>query len=74
MKSFSHLFRSYRHDVSEKARQYACGLMQAGSRKNTCRGFWTFQTARFEASKNHSRAAEGAGIGNCHDGDALYAG
>ena len=27
-------FQSYRHDVSEKARQYACGLMQAGSRKN----------------------------------------
>lgn len=34
MKNFSHHFRSYRHDVSEKARQYACGLMQAGSRKN----------------------------------------
>lgn len=27
-------FQSYRHDVSDKARQYACGLMQAGSRKN----------------------------------------
>jgi SRSO17 transposase len=27
-------FQSYRHDVSSKARQYACGLMQAGSRKN----------------------------------------
>jgi len=34
VKSFSEHFRSYRHDVSEKARQYACGLMQAGSRKN----------------------------------------
>lgn len=34
MKSFSHHFQSYRHDVSVKARQYACGLMQAGSRKN----------------------------------------
>jgi SRSO17 transposase len=34
VKSFSHHFISYRHDVSDKARQYACGLMQAGSRKN----------------------------------------
>lgn len=32
--SFSHHFRSYRHDVTDKARQYACGLMQAGARKN----------------------------------------
>ena len=34
VKSFSEHFRSYRHDVTEKARQYASGLMQAGSRKN----------------------------------------
>ena len=34
VKNFSKHFRSYRHDVSDKARQYACGLMQAGSRKN----------------------------------------
>lgn len=34
VKSFSEHFQSYRHDVSDKARQYACGLMQAGSRKN----------------------------------------
>jgi SRSO17 transposase len=34
VKSFSHHFRSHRHDVTDKARQYACGLMQAGSRKN----------------------------------------
>ncbi|BBO77886.1 hypothetical protein DSCW_53030 [Desulfosarcina widdelii] len=34
VKSFSHHFKSYRHDVSDKARQYACGLMQAGVRKN----------------------------------------
>jgi SRSO17 transposase len=34
VKSFSHHFRSYRHDVTEKARQYARGLMQAGARKN----------------------------------------
>jgi hypothetical protein len=27
-------FQSYRHDVSDKARQYAIGLMQTGSRKN----------------------------------------
>jgi SRSO17 transposase len=27
-------FQSYRHDVSDKARQYASGLMQAGPRKN----------------------------------------
>jgi SRSO17 transposase len=27
-------FQSYRHNVSDKARQYASGLMQAGSRKN----------------------------------------
>ncbi len=31
---YSHHFQSYRHNVSEKARQYLCGLMQAGSRKN----------------------------------------
>jgi hypothetical protein len=34
VKSFSYHFRSYRHDVTEKARQYAKGLMQADSRKN----------------------------------------
>jgi len=34
VKHYSEHFRSYRHDVAEKARQYACGLMQAGSRKN----------------------------------------
>ncbi|MEE4266365.1 MAG: IS701 family transposase [Desulfobacteraceae bacterium] len=34
MKSFSHHFQSYRHNVTDKARQYASGLMQAGSRKN----------------------------------------
>ena len=27
-------FQSYRHNVTDKARQYASGLMQAGSRKN----------------------------------------
>jgi SRSO17 transposase len=33
--SYTHHFRSYRHDVSEKARQYAKGLMQADrSKKN----------------------------------------
>ena len=34
MDSFSSLFISYRKDVSEKARQYWSGLMQAGTRKN----------------------------------------
>jgi SRSO17 transposase len=34
VKSYSEHFQSYRHNVSEKARQYACGLMQAGNRKN----------------------------------------
>ena len=34
LKSYSEHFHSYRHDVTEKARQYASGLMQAGSRKN----------------------------------------
>jgi len=34
VKTYAEHFQSYRHDVSEKARQYACGLMQAGSRKN----------------------------------------
>jgi SRSO17 transposase len=34
VKSFSHHFRSHRHDVSDKAHQYASGLMQAGTRKN----------------------------------------
>ena len=32
--SYSEHVKSYRHDVSDKARQYASGLMQAGSRKN----------------------------------------
>ena len=31
---FSDHFTSYHHDVTDKARQYAKGLMQAGSRKN----------------------------------------
>lgn len=34
MDTYTEHFQSYRHDVSDKARQYACGLMQAGSRKN----------------------------------------
>ena len=34
VKSYSHHFQSYRHNVTDKARQYASGLMQAGSRKN----------------------------------------
>ena len=34
MKSYRHHFQSYRHNVTEKARQYASGLMQAGARKN----------------------------------------
>jgi len=34
VKTYSEHFQSYRHDVSDKARQYASGLMQAGSRKN----------------------------------------
>lgn len=32
--TYTEHFHSYRHDVSDKARQYASGLMQAGSRKN----------------------------------------
>jgi SRSO17 transposase len=34
MEEFSSLFISYRKDVSKKAQQYLCGLMQAGTRKN----------------------------------------
>ena len=34
VKSFADLFQSYRHDVSEGARQYLSGLMQGGKRKN----------------------------------------
>ena len=34
VKTFKHHFRSYRHDVSDKAQQYLCGLMQGGGRKN----------------------------------------
>ena len=34
VKTYTEHFRSYRHNVSDKARQYASGLMQAGSRKN----------------------------------------
>ena len=32
--TYSKHFQSYRHNVSDKARQYVSGLMQAGSRKN----------------------------------------
>ena len=32
--TYTEHFQYYRHDVSDKARQYASGLMQAGSRKN----------------------------------------
>lgn len=32
--TYTEHFQSYRHEVSDKARQYACGLMQCGSRKN----------------------------------------
>ena len=32
--NYTEHFQSYRHDVSDKARQYTSGLMQAGSRKN----------------------------------------
>jgi SRSO17 transposase len=34
MQDFTALFTSYRKDVSEKARQYLCGLVQAGAKKN----------------------------------------
>jgi SRSO17 transposase len=34
VKDFSQHFHSYRRDVSDKARQYLSGLMQAGGRKN----------------------------------------
>ena len=34
VKTFSHHFHSHRHDVTDKARQYTSGLMQAGARKN----------------------------------------
>ena len=34
LKSYTEHFRSYRHDVTDKAHQYTSGLMQAGSRKN----------------------------------------
>ena len=34
MQSYAPLFRSYNKDVSGKAHQYVCGLMQAGARKN----------------------------------------
>jgi SRSO17 transposase len=34
IKAFSHHFQSYRHNVAEGARQYLCGLMQGGGRKN----------------------------------------
>ena len=34
MKTYTEHFQSYRHNVSDKARQYASGLMQAGPRKN----------------------------------------
>jgi SRSO17 transposase len=34
VKTFSPHFQSYRHDVSERARQYVSGLLQGGGRKN----------------------------------------
>ncbi len=34
VKNYSKHFKSHHHDISEKAHQYACGLMQGGSRKN----------------------------------------
>jgi len=34
VKSYSYLFTSYRKDVSDRARHYLCGLMQAGTRKD----------------------------------------
>jgi SRSO17 transposase len=34
VKTYTEHFQSYRHNVTDKARQYASGLMQAGSRKN----------------------------------------
>ena len=34
LKSYAEHFQSYRRDVSDKAHQYACGLMQASPRKN----------------------------------------
>jgi len=34
VKPSSHHFRSYRYDVTDKARQYTSGLMQASARKN----------------------------------------
>jgi SRSO17 transposase len=34
LKTFADHFKSYRHDVSEGARQYLSGLMQGGKRKN----------------------------------------
>ena len=34
VETYTEHFQSYRHDVSDKAWHYACGLMQAGSRKN----------------------------------------
>jgi len=34
MERYAEYFRSYRRDVSDKARQYISGLMQAGARKN----------------------------------------
>jgi hypothetical protein len=37
VKSYAEHFISDRRDVSEQARQYASGLMQAGSRKNIMR-------------------------------------
>jgi hypothetical protein len=34
VKTYNKHFQSFYHDVSDKARQYASGLMQAGTRKN----------------------------------------
>jgi len=34
MEEFTPLFKLYRKNGSEKARQYLCGLMQAGAKKN----------------------------------------
>ena len=34
VKNYSSLFIPYRKDISDKARHYLCGLMQAGTWKN----------------------------------------
>jgi SRSO17 transposase len=73
--TYTEHFQSYRHDVSDKARQYACGLMQAGSRKNMDRMAEVVPDSRsrnLQQFLTHSKWSHREVIDHvAHDADAL---